>query len=582
VVPTNREIASALKELADLTILEDGTPQSFRVRAYEKAARSVQAQQGPVAGMEMKALSALAGVGEGTARKIRELADSGHIAKLDALRSQYPPPFVEVARIPGIGPKTALTLRSELGIESVGDLKVAVEAGLVRRVAGLGARTEANIGRAIEELGLATGEKRFPIAEAMRIALDVAGALADVPGVTRVEPMGSLRRLMETVGDIDLLVVSAGEPARVVERFLSLPIVARPLASGQHKASVTTVGGIQVDLRVVEPDQYGAAAVYFTGSKAHNVKLRQRAIERRWSLNEYGLFDASGAPVAGAASEGEVYSALGMQWVPPEVREDEGEVELSAAGRLPRYLSQTDLRGDLHVHTDLSGDGHSSLAEMVGVAAHLGYQYLAITDHAQDLTINGVSREEMVAQREQIAALMRRQPGITILHGVELNIGADGSVDYDPEFLAGFDWVIASVHSHFHLDQGAQTRRVLAAMRNPLVAAVAHLTGRRIGLRPGIDLDLDAVLSAAEETGTALEINAHLERLDVTTEVLRSARGRDVTFVIGTDAHAVAELGNAEWGVRHARRGWVDPERVANTWSASRLLAWLATQRGNR
>jgi DNA polymerase (family 10) len=575
----NREIASLLYELARLTTLEDGSSQSFRVRAYERAARAVEGHTQPVGALSEDELAGLRSVGRSTARKIRELADTGHISKLDRLRAEYPPAFQELTRVPGVGPKTAMALRQCLGIESVEDLKAAVDARALRTVPGLGPKSEENIARAIERLGIGSKERRTPIADALRVASDVADALGAVPGVVRAEVMGSLRRFRETIGDVDVIVAAASGAEAVMDRFTSMPMVAEVIAYGARKSAVVSSSGMQIDLRVVEPGQYGSAALYFTGSKAHNIRLRQLAIERGWTLSEYGLADADTGRVIASATEEEVYAALGLPWIPPELREDDGEIELAAAGALPRPVGREELRGDLHVHTDLSGDGREPLEAMLSAAAARGYEYLAITDHAEGLAVNGVSREELLAQRDRLEVLRGRFPKMALLHGTELNIGPDGSVDYDPAFLAGFEWTVAGVHSHFELDRETQTRRIVTAMRNPAVGAIAHLSGRKIGRRPGIDLDVEAVLAAAEETGTALEINCHLDRLDASAEVLRAARGREVTLLINTDAHDTRELGNTAWGVRHALRGWVEPERVANTWPRERFLAWATARR---
>ncbi len=571
----NGEIASLLYELARLTTLEDGSSQSFRVRAYEAAARAVEGHPQPVAELSEDELAGLRSVGRSTAAKIRELVGTGHMEKLDRLRAEYPPAFQELTRVPGVGPKTALALRQHLGVQSVDDLKEALDAQAVRTVPGLGAKSEENIGRAIERLGIGAKERRTPIGDALRVAADVTEALGALPGVVRAEVMGSLRRFRETIGDVDVVVAAESSPEAVMSRFTSMPLVAEVIAYGARKSAIISSSGMQIDLRVVEPGQYGSAALYFTGSKAHNIRLRQLAIERGWTLSEYGLADAATGEVIASVTEEAVYAALGLPWIPPELREDDGEIELAAEGALPRPIRQGDLRGDLHVHTDLSGDGREPLEAMLAAAADRGYEYLAITDHAEDLAVNGVSREELEAQRSRVEALRERFPKLTLLHGTELNIGPSGSVDYDPAFLAGLEWTVAGVHSHFELDRETQTRRIVTAMRNPVVRAIAHLSGRKIGRRPGIDLDVEAVLTAAEETGTALEINCHLDRLDASVEVLRAAQGREVVFLIDTDAHDTRELANTAWGVRHALRGWVVPDRVANTWPRKRFLAWV-------
>jgi DNA polymerase (family 10) len=330
---------------------------------------------------------------------------------------------------------------------------------------------------------------------------------------------------------------------------------------------------------VVSLAQFGAACQYFTGSKAHNIKLRQRALGRGWTLNEYGLTEADTGKVIAAETEEAIYEALGLAYIPAPMREDHGEIEAAERGELLEPLGLGALKGDLHVHTTLSGDGRSPLEEVVASARERGYAYLAITDHGEDLAMNGVGRDELRAQRKQMDALAKRHPELTLLHGCELNIGKDGGLDYDAEFRRELQWCVAGVHSHFDLDAEAQTRRILKAMEDPAVDAIAHLSGRRIGRRPGIELDVDAVLKQAVETNTAIEINASLGRLDASSDVLLRARGMPVTFVVSTDAHHTRELARMEWGALQAARGWVDPGRVANTWPRERFLEWLRERR---
>ena len=351
--------------------------------------------------------------------------------------------------------------------------------------------------------------------------------------------------------------------------------VERTIGSGGTKTSVVTRAGVQVDLRVVTPDSFGAALLYFTGSKAHNIRLRQRAIDRGCNLNEYALVRREGDEVVASRTEEEVYAALGLGWIAPELREDDGEVEAADAGALPELVGLEDLRGDLHDHTDLSGDGRDPLDVLVAAAVDRGLDYLAITDHAEDLTINGVSRSAMVEQRARLRALEQQRGDIRLLHGAELNIGPDGTLDYDPTFLAEFDWLVASVHSHFERSVDEQTERIVAAMREPSVTAIGHLTGRLVGRRRGIHLDVDRVLTAALETGTAIEINASLRRLDAPVDVLREGHRRGITFVVSTDAHAAADLGRARYGIAQARRAGLPAAAIANTWARHRFLAWV-------
>jgi DNA polymerase (family 10) len=571
---SNQEIARLLAELAALTELEDGSPNSFRARAYQNALRAVEGLATEATGMSEAELIKVKGIGTSTARKIREYADTGSISKLEVLRAKYPVGFVELKRVPGLGPKTLAVLRRELGIESLDDLRAALAAERLRGVRGLGAKTEENLAGAIERLGLAGKEHRTPILQALPVAEHVVERLQALPEALRVEYAGSLRRFRETIGDLDVVVASP-EPGPIIRRFSGLSMVSRVVARGDTKCSVLTHGGLQIDLRVVAHGQFGAALLYFTGSKAHNILLRQRAIERGWTLSEYALADVESKQVIASKTEEDIYHALGMAYIPPPLREDAGEIEAAEQGELPDLVELDDLRGDLHHHTTLSRDGHSTLGEVLQAAAARGLLYLAVTDHGEDLSISGVSREQMLAQRAEIAEMQSEHPDLAILHGAELNIGPDGGLDYDDDFLAGFDWCVASVHSHFRLDPAQQTERIVRAMRHPAVKAIGHLTGRRIGKRPGIELELDPLLEAAAETGTTLEINSNLDRLDASPEVLRQAARRGVLFVITSDAHRVWELDNLRFGVLNAQRGWVERDAVVNTWDTDRFLAWI-------
>jgi DNA polymerase (family 10) len=571
-------LIALFRELAQLTVLEEGSPNAFRVRAYENALEAISSYRGDLGALTEKQLTGIGGIGTSTAKKIREFFEGGTIAKLEELRRKYPPELLELSRIPGVGPKTLLRLKSELGVANVDDLRIALENKRIREIRGLGAKVEENLVRAIERMGATGKEKRRPIAEAMPIAREFVIALEALPAVERARYCGSLRRLRETVADVDI-VAASGEPAAVREAFVKMPTVREVLGSGDTKTSVLTTTSLQVDLRVVDPRQFGAACQYFTGSKAHNIKLRQRALARGWLLNEYGLSDAETGEVIASETEEAIYAALDLPCIPAPMREDRGEIEAAAVGGLPPAVRLDEVRGDLHVHTSLSGDGRSTLEEILASAAERGYEYLALTDHAENLAMSGVSREALLAQRRQIDALRGRYPSLTILHGSELNIGRDGSVDYDADFRRQLDWCVAGVHSLFDLDRAEQTRRILAVMDDPTVNAVAHLTGRRIGKRQGIDVDVDAVLRKAAETGIALEINASLGRLDLTSDVLFRARGMDVTFVLSTDTHHTRELERMQWGVEHATRGWVDPARIANLWPRERFLEWRQRQR---
>ncbi len=569
---SNDQVAAALARLALLTQLEEGSPQSFRTRAYERAVDAVRLFPEDVSTLGVPELRAIDGVGDSTAKKIREFVDTGHIRVLDELSAKYPDRFVAILQVPGVGPRTAITLRDELGIESVDQLRDAVTAQRLRELPGFGAKTEEKIGRAIDRLGLAGKDRRLPIGKALRVAEAIVDRLASIDGVTAVRYCGSLRRFRDTIADIDVLVV-AEKPDPIVEAFVADLSVRETLGAGAGGASVTT-DDMQIDLRVVPLDQFGSASLYFTGSKAHNIALRQRAIDRGWLLNEYGLMD--GDTVVASATEEEIYRALDLDFISPELREDVGEIEAAAEGSLPDLVRIEDIRGDLHVHSTWSGDGRSSLEDMIAAAAARGLEYIAITEHGEDLSINGLSQETVIEERVQIEEFRARYPDLVILHGAELNIGRDGDVDYDAEFLAGFDWCVASVHSHFDLPSARQTDRVIKAVANPAINVIGHLTGRRIGRRPGIEIDFDAVLDAVADTGTALEINSHIDRLDVPADLLMRARHRDdVVFTISTDAHDTTEFANIKWGVSNSRRGWIERSRVVNTLPRRDFLSWL-------
>ena len=578
---TNTEVAALFEEMALLARIKDGSAQSFRARAYDAAAKALEGLPQRVAELSGGDLQRISGIGKSSASYIREYVESGRIAKLDQLREEFPPEFRELVRVPGLGPKRAVMLRRALGVDSVASLIAALEAEAIRQLPGFGAKTEENLRRAIDRLGWSGKDRRTPILTAMRHARRIVSEIRMLPGVQQAAYCGSLRRFRDTVADLDILVATS-DPVPVARRLVEMGWISQVLGSGETKTTVLTHTGLQVDVRMVPKQEWGAAILYFTGSKEHNIRLRRLAIDRGWVLSEYSLHEADGGAVVAQEAEHEVYEALGLPWIPPTIREDRGEIEAAQAGGLPQLVGDGDLRGDLHVHTDMSGDGDDPLEAMLDKASSLGLEYVAITDHAEDLAINGVGKPEMLAQRRRIASLQERYPAMRILHGVELNIGKDGSLDYDHDFLMDYDWCVASVHSYFDLPIEQQTARLVRAIRHPAVDVIGHLQGRRIGRRPGIELDVGTVLEAAEATGTAIEINSHLDRLDATVEVLLQAGGRQVYFVISTDAHRAAELEQSKWGIRQAQRGWLDRYRVANTWPLARFLGWSRRRRHGR
>jgi DNA polymerase (family 10) len=570
---TKQDVLDMLRELAELTMLDEGDPQSFRVRAYEGAAQAIAAQATDLGKVTAGELQKIEGIGKSTAAKIRELIESGHVARLDELRQKHPASIVALLRIPGLGPKAVNRLRAELGVQSIDDFRAVLAEHKLRALKGFGTKSEEKLAQALARYQAEGSVDRTPISVALPLAERVVARMLEVPGVTHASYCGSLRRFSETVGDIDV-VVAAKTPAPVMEALVAMTVVDRVIVRGESKTSVVTRRGTQIDVRVVAEHQLGAARLYFTGSKGHNIKLRQRALARGWTLNEYALCEIEGGKVIASATEEEIYAALGLPFIPPVLREDAGEIEAAESGSLPRTVSA--IHGDFHVHTTVSGDGRSPLEDVVRAAKARGYRVLAITEHAEG-TLSGVGREALLEQRTRMRALQSEIGDFPkLLHGVELNIGADGSLDYDLEFRRAFDWCLASVHDHFDLDRAAQTRRIVTAMKDPTVRMIGHLSARMIGGRPGIDLDLDAVIAAAIETDTALEVNGGLPRLDMSVEALRRARSSSVTFVLTSDAHHADELERVKYAALNAERAWLEPGTIVNTWEAERLLAWVA------
>ena len=566
-----------LAELIRLTALDEGSPQAFKARAYENAMAGIEAHPGDIEGLSKAELIKIKGIGGSTADKIIELDETGKVAKLEALREKYPPRFVELTKIPGLGPKTLRMLRAELGVEDIDSLKEAIDAQRLRDLPGLGEKSEEKIARAIDRLGLHGKDRRTPLVEVWGLAQALVGRLASVRGVTAAVPTGSIRRFSDTVGDVDIVVATV-EPERVHAAVRELPEAAEMMGSGGTKTSFLTREGLQVDVRTVAPDQLGSALLYFTGSKAHNIQLRQLALERGWLLSEYGLFEDDS--VIASETEDDIYRALDLDHIPPPLREGGGEVEAAGSNSLPDLITREDIRGDLHYHSDRSGDGRSTLEEMVEAAIGAGYEYVAFTDHGEDLAINGSTREEMMAHRDRIRALDERYNEIDLLFGCELNLDPEGGLDYDPGFRLEFDYCVASIHSHFDLSEEEQTARILTALQDPAVSAIGHLSGRYVGRRPGVDLDVAVILEALAVTGVALEINGALDRLDATAEVARMAMAEGVEVVIDTDSHHVGDLVRMSYGVLYAQRGWVTTDSVLNAGPVAKVREWVAARRG--
>ncbi|MGK5528996.1 DNA polymerase/3'-5' exonuclease PolX [Streptomyces sp. URMC 129] len=569
----NEEVEALLQEYADLIAITGGD--AFKQRAYERAARAIGRHSADISTLDARSLREIPGVGKSIADKVEEYLRTGHVAAVEESRTAVPPGVRELMGIPTLGPKKAMTLYQDRGIASVDELVAAIRADRLDGLKGFGPRTRENILHGVEVRRQSGG--RILLDAAMRLADEAVAGIARAPGCERCAYAGSLRRMRETIGDIDVL-AAAGDPDPVMDAFTALPLAAEVIVRGSKKTSIRTVTGFQLDLRVLPPDAWGAGLQYFTGSQAHNIRTREIAVRKKLKLSEYGLFEAKSGKKVAAGTEEEVYDRLGLPWIPPALREDRGEVAAALRGELPELVTEDDIRGDLHTHTDLT-DGLAPLEEMVATAAARGYAYYAVTDHAPELRMQRMTREKMLAQRDRVRALDVAHRRMRLLHGTELNIDPEGNVDWPGDFLAGFDLCVASIHSHFGLDRDAQTRRLIRACENPHVNIVGHLTTRKIGKRAGIDVDLDAVFAAAARTGTAIEVNGHPNRLDLRDEHILLARRHGVRFAVDSDAHATAELGNMRYGVGTAQRGWLTRDEVINAWPLTRLRRFLAKSR---
>ena len=557
----NTEIAAIFQDIADFLELKGEIP--FKVRAYQKAARSI--EHLPVELellMKEDKLRTILGVGEAITKKITELLTTGRLEYYDKLRAEFPEGISALLDVPGIGPKTALKLSTELGIKSIDDLEAALVEGKVAGLFRMGDKTAENILRHLQ--ALRSKEQRISIGAALPVVEDIMAALHDCTGVANLIPAGSLRRFRETLGDIDLM-GTAERAGEVLQAFSTLPQVGEVLVKGSTKASVVVRGGLQVDLRVVEHDCFGSLLQYFTGSKQHNIALRERGHRQGLKLSEYGITALTTGALEKFDTEEDFYARLGLQYIPPELREGGQEIERAEQGAIPRLLEFSDLRGDLHVHTDWS-DGHGSLEAMALAARALGYQYLAITDHSAGRGIaHGLSEERLRRQILEIKQLNEMLEGIRILAGIEVDIRADGSLDFSDELLSQLDIVVAAVHSAMGQDQAKMTRRILQAMENPHVDVLAHPTCRLLGEREPVAVDMEEIFQAAVRTNTALEINAMPERLDLKDVHIYRARELGVKLVMGTDAHSTEHLKLMRFGVGVARRGWCEPQHILNT-----------------
>jgi len=568
----NFEIARLFDEIADLLELREENP--FRIRAYRRAAQNVASLTEDVAA-RIERGEKIAGIGKDLAEKIQTYLQTGTLPDLEALRREIPAGVVTLTRIQGLGPKTARLLYERLGVDSVEALEEACRSGRVLEVPGIRDRTRENILKGIETWK--AGQARMPLGKALPLAQRLLENLANLEEVRAIEVAGSIRRRRETIRDIDILVTSS-RPAKVMEAFVSLPEVASVLAHGETKSSIRHREGIQVDLRVVEPEAFGAALQYFTGSKAHNIRVRELAVRKGLKVSEYGVFEEKTDTRVAGRTEEEVYQAVGLPWIAPELREDLGEIEAALKGQLPALVTTEAIRGDLHAHTNWS-DGHHPLEALIEAAEARGYEYIIVSDHSRSSTVaGGLTPEEL---REQIAAIraLQARHRIRILAGSECDILADGRMDFPDDLLAELDIVLAAVHSRFKQSREEMTARICRALEHPYVNIFVHPTGRLIGERDPYDVDLDQVFETARRHGKAVEINASPTRLDLNDHHARRARELGVLLAIDTDTHFLDQLENMELGVAVARRAWVGPDQVVNTLPLDRLLAWAGQGR---
>ncbi len=566
----NAEVAEILYEISELYALKG---EQYRSRAYMMAAQRIGSLTEDIRKIWQRGeLQSIPGVGKSIAAVIEEYLETGQSSKLEELREGLPRGVMELIELDGVGPKKAMRLYEELGINSIDELEKAAKAGKIRRLKGFGPKTEENILRSIEEYR--RRQERFLLGAILPVIDEIVAYMRECDAVLRIEPAGSARRRKETVGDLDILVLST-RPEEVVERFVSMPRVSRVISQGTTRSTVIIGANLQVDLRVIPPESYGSALQYFTGSKAHNIKLRTIAVKKGYKLNEYGLFDReTGERIAGETEES-VYKALGLEWIEPELREDRGEIEAAMEGRLPRLVKEEEIRGDLHIHTKWS-DGTGTIEEMAEKAMSLGLEYIAICDHSKSMGIaRGLDEARLRKQMAEIDKLNERLEGFRVLKGIEVDIKADGSLDLPNSVLKDLDFVVASIHSGFKADERQMTERMIRAIHNDYVSAIGHPTGRIILRRRPYALNLDRVFEAAAEQGVLMEINAFPNRLDLNDVNAKAAKEHGITMSIGTDAHAPNHMEFLNLGVAVARRGWLEPGDVINTLPVDELLRKL-------
>jgi DNA polymerase (family X) len=571
----NREIAAIFNEIADYLEIKNDNP--FRIRAYRRASQNLEGLSRNVADMTEDDLTKIPGIGKDLAAKIIEYLKTGRITAHEELKKEIPSIVLEIEAIPGVGPMTAMLIYEKLHIESIDELERLANEHKLAGLPGIKEKTEENILKGIGMLR--RGSERKPLGRVLPLAQELVEQLKQKAPLKRIDIAGSIRRYKDTVKDIDILVQSE-DPEAVMKAFVALPNVKDVLMHGPTRSSIIIKEGLQVDLRVVGKESYGAALAYFTGSKEHNVRLREMAVKKGLSINEYGIFRVKDNKKLGGEHEEDAYKILGLQFVPPELREDLGEIEVALENRLPQLVSLEDICGDLHVHSNWS-DGVNSIEQLSIAAKERGYSYLCITDHSQGLGIaHGLTVERLMEQRKEIDAVNKKTKNFRVLHGTEVDIKSDGSPDLPDEALKELDIVVASVHSGFKQTREQITSRIVKAMQNPNIAIIAHPTGRLLGEREAYEVDMNAVLEAAAETGTALEINAFPLRLDLTDKYAKMAKELGVSIAISTDAHDILQFNYMTYGVSIARRGWLEKKDVINTLDVKQLLKRLKPSSG--
>jgi len=562
----NLEIARIFRDIANILEIKGGNV--FRIRAYERAAQNIESLSQDIEDfVKEERLLEISGIGRDLSERIREFIKTGKIKIYEDLKSSIPAGLLDLLNIPSVGPKTAKLLYEKLKIKSVSDLEKAILKDKLKGIFGIKEKTIENISKGIEILK--RGRERMNLAEAALVAQDFLAPLKKLPQVKKISLAGSLRRQKETVRDVDILVAS-DNPKKIVDTFVSLPIVKDILAQGPTKASVRTKNDVQVDCRVVKEKSFGAALVYFTGSKNFNIKLRRIAIKKGLKVNEYGIF--KGLKVVSGSSEEEIFKALKMRYIPAELREDTGEIELAQKNQLPHLVELKDIKGDLHTHS-LWSDGRDSIPEMAEAAKSLDYEYIAVTDHSQSLKVaNGLSITDLKNKKREIEQVNKKMQGLRVLFGTEVDIDSQGKIDYKDEILKQFDIVVAAIHTGFKQSRQQLTRRVVRACQNKYVHIIAHPTARLWGVREPFDIDLEEIFKVACDTNTALEINAFPNRLDLNDSNCRRAKEKGVRLAIGTDSHSKEQLESMKLGISVARRGWLSRQDVINTLPLKQLL----------